>query len=464
MKIQLKRSNVLEGSGAKEPTAAQMEYGELAVNYNNADPAIFLKNNLGNIIRIAGEDAIGNAPEDIDGYPDLDDGNGATLDDRYVNIVGDGYPDLNDGNGATLDDRYVNITGDTMTGDLTVDASGHFTDLTIGGTLPSAPNIDLNNDGSADFNGDVTFGENPLSASPGHLIRTVGQLITRRDGVIAPVYTVYDGEFFQSNIQIQFQNDGSGHFMGQLGVGGTLPSAPNLQLNSNGTAFFSGQVNVGGTSSSPNLQLQSNGGFISGGNPVSGNNDGVRVAAAGTVSASQTSGTGRLWNGYRTGVGLTSQIRADGNITSLGRLTLGGNYNGSSQENVQITFNGSNGTGTMTGTLTQNTSDIKFKDNIFDAPSQSADIKALKLRTWDWNDSAPGTEARKARHTMGLIAQEAALVDADITYTANEGAEDTDTQFQAIDHDVLTMKLVGALQEALTDIDDLKTRIETLEA
>lgn len=43
MKIQLKRSNVLEGSpaAAKEPTAGQMEYGELAVNYNTDDPAIF---------------------------------------------------------------------------------------------------------------------------------------------------------------------------------------------------------------------------------------------------------------------------------------------------------------------------------------------------------------------------------------------------------------------------------------
>ena len=43
MKIQLKRSNVLSGGSAKEPTAAQMEYGELAVNYNEADPAILLK-------------------------------------------------------------------------------------------------------------------------------------------------------------------------------------------------------------------------------------------------------------------------------------------------------------------------------------------------------------------------------------------------------------------------------------
>ena len=53
MKIQLKRSNVLEGGKAKAPTAAQMEYGELAVNYNTADPAIFLKDSANAIIRIA---------------------------------------------------------------------------------------------------------------------------------------------------------------------------------------------------------------------------------------------------------------------------------------------------------------------------------------------------------------------------------------------------------------------------
>ncbi len=41
MKLQLKRSNVIEGGAAKPPTSEQMEYGELAVNYNLEDPAIF---------------------------------------------------------------------------------------------------------------------------------------------------------------------------------------------------------------------------------------------------------------------------------------------------------------------------------------------------------------------------------------------------------------------------------------
>ena len=53
MKIQLKRSNVLEGGIAKEPTAAQMEYGEIAVNYNTADPVLFIKDSANGIIRVS---------------------------------------------------------------------------------------------------------------------------------------------------------------------------------------------------------------------------------------------------------------------------------------------------------------------------------------------------------------------------------------------------------------------------
>ena len=87
MKIQLKRSNVLDGGAAKEPTSAQMEFGELAVNYNETDPSIFMKDAGGNIVRIAGNDAVGNDPGDIEGYPDIGDGGGATLDDRYLKLA-----------------------------------------------------------------------------------------------------------------------------------------------------------------------------------------------------------------------------------------------------------------------------------------------------------------------------------------------------------------------------------------
>ena len=61
MKLQLKRSNVLETGAAKEPTASQLDYGELAVNYNNDDPAIFLKTSSNQVIRISG---VGNIADD----------------------------------------------------------------------------------------------------------------------------------------------------------------------------------------------------------------------------------------------------------------------------------------------------------------------------------------------------------------------------------------------------------------
>ena len=92
MKIQLKRSNVLDGGKAKEPTAPQMEFGELAVNYNSADPAIFIKGSSNDIIRIAAGNSLSEIPTEGGGPHQP----------------------------GTLDDRYVEITGDNMTGNLTL--------------------------------------------------------------------------------------------------------------------------------------------------------------------------------------------------------------------------------------------------------------------------------------------------------------------------------------------------------
>ena len=80
MKIQLKRSNVLESGVAKSPTAGQMEFGELAVNYSSTDPAMFIKDSANNIIRISNLN--GALVPDI---TDLDFQAG-TLDERYLSL------------------------------------------------------------------------------------------------------------------------------------------------------------------------------------------------------------------------------------------------------------------------------------------------------------------------------------------------------------------------------------------
>ena len=62
MKIQLKRSSVLDGGSAKQPLADQLEYGELAVNYAAADPTIFIKNSTNEVVAIAGANALSSVP------------------------------------------------------------------------------------------------------------------------------------------------------------------------------------------------------------------------------------------------------------------------------------------------------------------------------------------------------------------------------------------------------------------
>ena len=117
MKLQLKRSNVLEGGFAKEPTTAQMEYGELAVNYNLDDPCIFIKDSGNNIIRIS---------------------------NKGIPITGDisFQP-------GTLDERYVMLAGSTMTGPLVLNAdptdslgaaTKQYVDTSVGDIdIPAAP-------------------------------------------------------------------------------------------------------------------------------------------------------------------------------------------------------------------------------------------------------------------------------------------------------------------------------------
>ncbi len=62
----------------------------------------------------------------------------------------------------------------------------------------------------------------------------------------------------------------------------------------------------------------------------------------------------------------------------------------------------------------------------------------------------------------GLVAQEAQVVDPNLAYTVREYAEDSNGSFLAIDHDVLTMKLLGALQESITRIEALEAEVNAL--
>ena len=113
------------------------------------------------------------------------------------------------------------------------------------------------------------------------------------------------------------------------------------------------------------------------------------------------------------------------------------------------------GSATFAGNITAgNVSDIKFKENIEAAPAQLADIEAFELKTFDWKDEAPLSDELKAQRKLGLIAQEVEAICPEMVYEVAGQDEDS---YKAINHDVLIMKLLGAVKE-------LSAKVAALEA
>jgi hypothetical protein len=107
-------------------------------------------------------------------------------------------------------------------------------------------------------------------------------------------------------------------------------------------------------------------------------------------------------------------------------------------------------------------SDLKLKENIVDAGSQWDDIKALRVRNYNFKP-----ETNQQTHTqIGLVAQETELVSPglvtespDIDFEGNETGEVT----KSVNYSVLYMKAVKALQEAMERIETLEAKVAALE-
>ncbi len=152
-----------------------------------------------------------------------------------------------------------------------IDSSGN---VLIGGTLPSGPNITLNADGSAQFSDEVdiiNLTSNAYDPGPANLNSSLLNLQTgtgntgttgvrflcgssASGGTVGAGYIGYtrtggnragalvfgtapDGSsFYQENMRIERA--------GNVLIGGTLPSAPNISLNADGNATFAGSLGV----------------------------------------------------------------------------------------------------------------------------------------------------------------------------------------------------------------------------
>ena len=291
MKLQLKRSNVIASGAAKIPTSAQLEYGELAINYNQQDPAIFLKDSNNNVIRIGGIGNIAddgqvelptttnppNSPTPANGnlwynsedgrlYVYYVDGNSA----QWVDASPDTWqstviPDITNTSyqAGSLDDRYNNKSGNATfvnrvdVGGLTVDSnltptSGtsveHFYGTT-GGVIQAfdrdngnleplrvrGSTWDLGLDGSAFFNGNLTVG--PYDTQP--YVKGArlfpdnsgrSTLVLNGDGANGTSIGVYNGN--TSSYTVRIQANGNATFAGGV------ESTSFFKATNNGIAYL----------------------------------------------------------------------------------------------------------------------------------------------------------------------------------------------------------------------------------
>ena len=110
-------------------------------------------------------------------------------------------------------------------------------------------------------------------------------------------------------------------------------------------------------------------------------------------------------------------------------------------------------------------SDIKLKENIIDASSQWNDIKAVKIRNFNFISDSSNTKL------LGVVAQELETVCPNLIETCTDKEIDengdrveTGTTTKSVKYSVLYMKAIKALQEAQARIETLETKVAALEA
>ena len=106
------------------------------------------------------------------------------------------------------------------------------------------------------------------------------------------------------------------------------------------------------------------------------------------------------------------------------------------------------------------TSDVKLKENIVDANSQWDDIKAVRVRNFNFKISPD-------KKQIGVVAQELETVCPGLVKDnpdLDKDMNDLGTTTKSVKSSILYMKAIKALQEAMARIETLETKVATLEA
>ena len=225
--------------------------------------------------------------------------------------------------------------------------------------------------------------------------------------------------------------------------------------------------NVGINEASPDFTgFGSNGGGIEL-DDVGANFTAVRVShgATGDFYMAANTGAAYLWGKAKSPTVFGRNNAEKMRLDETGRLIVGGTSSSGSTGGVTVSgagyrhmymwnsgmyfWNGSNEASLTSGGAFSNASDERLKENITDIPYGLAEIKQLKPKKYNM---ITGGEQQ-----VGLIAQEVETIIPEVVTTSGEA------NMKSLSYGNLNAVLIKAIQEQQTIIDDLKSRIETLE-
>ena len=282
-KIQHKRSSVLVSGAAKAPTSAQLDYGELAINYSSTDPQLFIKDSGGSVISI------------LNSYAPLA---GATF-TGDVNFDGEAIIKGDSTNSGALtlnsetNSKYVKIKAP---------ANSALTSYTL--TLP----VD-----------DGTSGNVLTTDGSGGLSWALSSMSSADAAKLAGIETGATADQWATN-----GNDIS-YSLGNVFIGGTSSGSADIALNTNGT-------------------IDAVGAIISGGDPNDGSAVGSKILNSGVIQATRSSGASAVWMGYTQGNATpTSRINGNGSAQFKGRVDVAPNGTGTNADYVSLYESGAVG-------------------------------------------------------------------------------------------------------------------------
>jgi len=202
------------------------------------------------------------------------------------------------------------------------------------------------------------------------------------------------------------------------------------------------------------------------GTPASGSMPGRLVFS--TTPSGSASPTPRMQinNDGKSGVYSTNPdvfIASSSSAAGSANYLFRGAYSATAPLNGTVSFQvTTNGNVTNTNGSYTSISDQKLKENIVDASSQWKDVKAFRIRNWNFKEET-GYETHRQ---ISPIAQELEQVSPNLVFEIldrDENGKETGEVTKGINLSVLYMKAVKALQEAMERIETLEAKVTALE-